>query len=78
MFRKLTLVVVAAASLSAVALAPTAASAHMGGGWGGWGGYHNHFGWGHRYGFGFGGYYGGVDCLAIVETPLGPRRVCTY
>ena len=53
MLRKVTLALVAAASLSAMALAPTAASAGpWGGGWGGgWGGYHHH--WGH--GFGMGG-----------------------
>jgi Spy/CpxP family protein refolding chaperone len=75
MLRKLTLALVAAASLSALALAPTAASAHLPGWGGGWGGGYHHFGWGHRYGFG-GGYAG--DCYAIVETPYGPRRICTY
>ena len=53
MLRKLTLGLVAAASLGAMALAPSAASAHSwgGGGWGhgGWGGFH-HF---HGYGIGY-------------------------
>jgi hypothetical protein len=49
MARKLTLGLVAAASLGAIALAPSAASAKpWGGGWGGgygggWGGYHHHY-----------------------------------
>jgi Spy/CpxP family protein refolding chaperone len=57
MLRKLTLGLVAAATLGAMALAPSAASAKpWGGGWGGgFGGYHHH--WGH----GFGGDYGD-DC----------------
>src|SRR5260370_19762701 len=54
MLRKLTLALVAAASLSAMALAPTAASA------GGfiWPTYHPHHHWGHGFGIGFvdGGY----------------------
>ena len=50
MLRKLTLALVAAVSLGAMALAPTAASAGpWGGGWGG--GYHHH--WGHGFGIGF-------------------------
>ena len=55
MLRKLTLALVAAASLSAMALAPTAASAKpWGGGWGGgFGGYHHH--WGHGFGIGIHG-----------------------
>jgi hypothetical protein len=83
MLRKLTFALVAAASLSAVALAPSAASAHSwGGGWGG-GGFHHHFG----HGFGFGvGYIGGVDdgCYVVrrVPTPFGYRlrtiNVCEY
>ncbi len=82
MLRKLTLAVVAAASLSAMALAPTAASAHPPGGWG-WGG-----GWGggfHRH-FGGVGYVGYVDdgCYVVrrVPTPFGYRlrtiNVCEY
>jgi len=72
MLRKLTLAIVAAASLSAMALAPTAASAHpWGGGWGGgWGGYHHH--WGHGFGIGFVG--GGDGCyVSRVLTPYGYR-----
>jgi uncharacterized membrane protein len=84
MLRKITLALVAAASLSAVALAPTAASAHpWGGGWGGgWGGFHHHFG---GYGIGFvGGGYGGNGCYVTrpVPTPFGYRlrtvNVCEY
>ena len=87
MLRKLTLGLVAAASLSAMALAPSAASAKpWGGGWGGgygggWGFHHHHFG----PGFGI-GYIGGGDdgCYVArtVITPFGPRlrtvNVCGY
>jgi hypothetical protein len=47
MIRKLVLGFVAAATISAAAFTPTAASAKMWGnkGWG-WGGYHHHFGFG--------------------------------
>ena len=79
MFRKLTLALVAAASLSAAALAPTAASA---------GGFiwHPHHHWGHGFGIGFvGGGYGGYDgCYQTrrVWTNFGPRlrvvNVCVY
>jgi len=83
MLRKLTLALVAAASLSAVALAPSAASAKpWGGGWGG--GFHHHH---HHFG-GFGiGYAGGYDddgCFVArrVPTPFGYRlrvvNVCGY
>jgi hypothetical protein len=87
MLRKLTLALVAAASLSAMALAPTAASAGGGGGWGGgwhggFGGYHHH--WGHGLGIGLIG--GGIDdgCYVArpVMTPFGYRmrtvNVCGY
>jgi hypothetical protein len=81
MFRKLTLALVAAASLSAVALAPTAASAKpWGGGWGG--GYHHH--WGHGFGIGFigGGADDGCYVTRSVLTPYGYRlrtiNVCGY
>ena len=83
MFRKITLALVAAASLSAMALAPTAASAHpWGGGWGG--GFHG--GWGHHFGGGFGiGYIGGGDGCYVTQrvmTPFGYRlrtvNVCGY
>ena len=86
MLRKLTLALVAAASLSAMALAPTAASAGpWGGGWGGgFGGFHHrHFG--HGFGIGFiGGGYGDDGCYVTrrVLTPFGYRlrtvNVCEY
>jgi len=76
MFRKLSLVAVAAASLGVAALAPTSASA--------WGGWQHHGGWHHGWGWGgprviVGGpayYTGGYgDCYArrLVGTPWGPR-----
>ncbi len=75
MLRKLTLALVAAASLGAAALAPSAASAHPMGWGGGWG-FHHHFG-------GFGGLRVGyigtgyIDdgCLVTrpVMTPFGYR-----
>ena len=78
MFRKLSLVAVAAASLAAAALAPTSASA-----WGGHGGWHGggwHGGWGGPrlfvggpvYGYGY-GYGGGCYVRRLVATPWGPR-----
>ncbi|HEY0568462.1 MAG TPA: hypothetical protein VGD13_10130 [Xanthobacteraceae bacterium] len=83
MFRKITLALVAAASLSAMALAPTAASAGWkGGGWGGGWHHHHHHGFG---GLGFvGGGYGGEGCYQsrLVPTPFGPRfrlvNVCAF
>ena len=82
MLRKFTLALVAAASLGAMALAPTAASAGGGGWGGGFGGFHHH--WGHGFGIGFIG--GGVDdgCYVTqrVLTPFGYRlrtvNVCGY
>ena len=84
MLRKFTLALVAAASLSAVALAPTAASAKpWGGGWGGgfgggWG-FHHHFGPGFGY---IGGGYDGCYVTRPVLTPFGYRyrtiNVCGY
>ena len=71
MLRKLSLVAVAAASLGADALAPTAASA-WGGGWhhGGW----HHYGWGGpRVFIGGPAYYGGGYARRLVPTPWGPR-----
>ncbi|NVN84773.1 MAG: hypothetical protein HXX15_01680 [Rhodopseudomonas sp.] len=72
MFRKLVLGLVAAASLSAVALAPTAASAKPWG-WGpGWGG-----GWGHHHywGPGFGvGYVGFNDDGCYVTRRVHTRH----
>jgi len=83
MLRKFALALVAATSLSAVALAPSAASAKpFGGGWGGsFGGYHHH--WGHGFGI---DYIGGGDdgCYVTrpVLTPFGYRlrtvNVCGY
>jgi hypothetical protein len=69
MLRKLTLGLVAAASLSAMALAPSAASAHSWGG--GWGGFHHH-------GFGIGyvaapAYGDGCYVTRGVMTPFGYR-----
>ena len=87
MFRKFALATVAAASLGAAALAPTAASAHMGGGGGkfggGFGGGFHHSHWGHGFGI---GYVGVVDdgCYVTrtVLTPFGYRlrtvNVCGY
>jgi hypothetical protein len=87
MLRKFTLALVAAATLGAMALAPTAASAGGGGGgggfkgccggWGGGGGgwgYHHH----HHFGPGFGiGFIGGGDdgCYQTrrIMTPFGYR-----
>ena len=70
MFRKLSLAVVAAASLGAVALAPTAASAQWhGGGW------HHGRAWGtpHVYrGYAYRG-HGGCYVRRLVPTPWGPR-----
>jgi Spy/CpxP family protein refolding chaperone len=82
MLRKVTLGLIAAASLSVAALASGPASAHGFHGGGGWG---HHGGWGH--GFGFGGLYintGVSDCYRqqLVQTPRGPRLrtidVCAY
>src|SRR4051795_9278167 len=75
MFRKITLALVAAASLSAMALAPTTASA------GGfiWPTYHPHHHWGHGFGLGigyggdYGGGYGGCYVTRPVMTPFGVR-----
>jgi hypothetical protein len=83
MLRKLTLGLVAAATLSAMALAPSAASAKpFGGGWGGgWGLHHHH--WGHGFGVGFiGGGDDGCYVTRPVLTPFGYRmrtvNVCGY
>jgi hypothetical protein len=84
MLRKITLGLVAAASLSAMALAPSAASAKpWGGGWGGgFGGFH-HFHHGFGIGFVDGGYEdGGCYVTRRVMTPFGYRlrtvNVCEY
>ncbi|WP_425906940.1 hypothetical protein [Nitrobacter sp. TKz-YC02] len=78
MFRKIALGLVAAASLSAMALSPTAASAHgwHGGGHGGW--HHgHHFGhshFGHSFGVAYiGGYDDGCYVVRRVPTPFGFR-----
>jgi Spy/CpxP family protein refolding chaperone len=79
MLRKVTLGLIAAASLGAAALAPSAATAH--GFHGGW-----HHGWSHG-GFGFGGIYvntGVSDCYQqqYIQTRHGVRlrtvNVCGY
>ena len=57
MLRKFALAVVAAASLGAMALAPTTASAGWKGGWGGYGYHHHHF-HGPALGIGYVGLYG--------------------
>ena len=67
MLRKLSLAVVAAASLAAAALAPSSASAWGGHGWHrGWGGPRIVVG-GPSYG------YGGCYVRQLVPTPWGPR-----
>jgi uncharacterized membrane protein len=80
--RKITLAIAAAATLSAMALAPTTASAGFkGGGW-----LHHHHGhWGHGYGFEIGYVGGGYDgCYQTrrVFTPYGVTfrtvNVCAY
>jgi hypothetical protein len=73
MLRKVTLALVAAASLSVMALAPTAASA---GGF--WPHHHHHHHWGHGHGHGFrigfvGGGYDGCYVTRRVLTPFGFR-----
>lgn len=77
MLRKLSLVIIAAASLGAAALAPTAASAWGGHGWhggwhGGWGGPRVLVGGPVYYGPGYDG-YGGCFVRRLVPTPWGPR-----
>ncbi len=80
MFRKLSLVALAAASLGMAALAPTSASA-WGGGWHGGGGWHSgwHGGWGAPRFYAGGGPayyaygYGGCYVRRLVPTPWGPR-----
>jgi hypothetical protein len=80
MLRRISLAVIAAVSLGAAALAPTAASAHWHGGGGGWhggwnGGFHRHF-FGPRFFVGGPAYsygYGGCYARRLVPTPWGPR-----
>ena len=83
MLRKLALGLVAAATLSAMALAPSAASAKpWGPGWGG-GWHHHHFG--HGFGIGYiGAAYADEGCYVTrrVRTPFAYRlrtvNVCEY
>lgn len=71
MFRKLALAFVAAASLGAMALTPSAASAH---GWGWHGGHHFHGGfYGPAFGIGYVGAGGGCYVSRRVMTPYGLR-----
>lgn len=74
MFRKMAFVLAAAATLGAVALSPTSASAWgHGGGWGGhWAGHH--WGWG---GFGVGVAAGLVGSAIIADTCVQRRVVDT-
>jgi Spy/CpxP family protein refolding chaperone len=71
MLRKVTLALVAAASLSAMALAPTSASAGGGFFWP----HHHHHHWGPGFGVGFigGGGYDGCWQTRRVLTPFGFR-----
>ncbi len=83
MIRQLTLAVLAAASISAVALIPSAASAHGFHGWGWHGGFGHHgFYGGPAFVVGGGDYDGGCIQRRIVDTPRGPRicliNVCGY
>jgi hypothetical protein len=71
MLRKTILALATSLTLGAAALAPTAASAHWGGGWhGGW-----HGGWGHPFlrVYAGPGYYGGCMVRRWVPTPFGPQ-----
>jgi len=78
MFRKMTLALATVATLGAIALAPTAASAKPFG-WGG--GFHHHHHWGPGFGIGFVG-YDGCYISRPVPTPFGVRyrlvNVCVY
>ncbi len=78
MFRKISLGLVAAVSLAAAALMPSAASAH---GWGWHGGWHHHHYFGGP-GFVVGGYYDNCVQRRVIETRRGPRvrwvNVCLY
>jgi hypothetical protein len=71
MFRKLALAFVAAASLGAAALTPSAASAH---GWGWHGHHHHHHGfYGHGFRVGYVGTGPGCYVTRRVMTPWGLR-----
>jgi len=81
MLRKVTLALVAAATLSVMALAPSAASAKpWGGGWGG-GWHHHHHGFGFGVGYIGGGYDGRYQTRRVL-TPYGVTfrtvNVCAY
>ena len=84
MLRKLSLGLVAAASLSAIALAPSAASAGgWGGGWHGGGMHHHHFG--HGFGIGYiGAGYLDDGCYVVRRVPkpysyrLRTINICGY
>ena len=82
MFRKVTLAIATAATLGAIALAPTAASA--GGGGFGWHPHHHHHHWGPGVGVGFigGGLNNGCYVTRPVLTPFGYRyrtvNICAY
>jgi hypothetical protein len=73
MIRKIVLGLVAAASISAAALTPTAASAH---GWGFGGGWGHHYGFGFRH-FGFYRGYGYSSCY-VVNSYGEVVNVCAY
>ena len=80
MLPKFALALIAAASLSVLALLPSTASAKPFGWGGGFGGYHHH--WGHGFGI---GYIGGDDGCYVTRpalTPFGYRlrtvNVCAY
>jgi hypothetical protein len=74
MLRKLALAAVAAASLGAMALTPTAASAHP---WGGWG-YHHHYYGGVRLGLVGSGCYVTRPMLSPWGYRLRTFYVCGY
>jgi len=75
MLRKLTLALVAATSLSAMTMAPSAASA-KGFGWGGgWGGGFHHHHFGPAFGIAYVGGYDDDGCYVTrrIRTPFGYR-----
>lgn len=71
MFRKVTLALATAATLGAVALAPTAASAKPFGG--GWHPHHHHHYWGPGFGIGVGFVNSSCYVTRLVLTPYGYR-----
>jgi hypothetical protein len=82
MLRKITFALVAAASLSAMALAPSAASAKPWGNGGGWGGGHHRFGGFGGFGLGLIGADSGCFVQQSVPTRYGYTlqivNVCGY